>query len=87
MGMGPRNLEIHEIRTILVKSADFVAIWPSKFLSREFRVFRGNGHYLVKSTGLAAIRMNKFLTGEFRVFRGKMIIIGFGHCHGNLAVN
>ena len=45
-----------------------------------------NGHYLVKSTGLVAIRMNKFLYGEFRVFHGKMIMIGFGHCHGNLVV-
>ena len=33
-----------------------------------------------------AIQMNKFLSGEFRVFRGKVIIINFGHCHGNLAV-
>ena len=45
-----------------------------------------NGHYLVKSTGLVAIRMNKFLYGEFRVFHRKMIMIGFGHCHGNLVV-
>ena len=52
--MGPCNLEIHEIHAILVKSVD---IWP-----------------------------NKFLSGEFRVFRGKMVIIGFGRCHGNLAV-
>ena len=33
-----------------------------------------------------AIWMNKFLSGEFRVFRGTMVIIGFGRCHGNLAV-
>ena len=33
-----------------------------------------------------AIWMNKFLSGEFHVFCGKMIIIGFGRCHGNLAV-
>ena len=33
-----------------------------------------------------AIQTNKFLSGEFHVFRGKMVIIGFGHCHGNLAV-
>ena len=31
-------------------------------------------------------RMNKFLSGEFRVFRRTMVIIGFGRCHGNLAV-
>ena len=52
----------------------------------NFMFFAENGHYLVKSTGLMAIRTNKFLSGEFRVFHGKMIIIGFGHCHGNLAV-
>ena len=34
-----------------------------------------------------AIQTNKFLSGEFHAFRGKMIIIGFGRCHGNLAVN
>ena len=84
--MGTCNLEIHEICAILVKSADFMAILLNKFLSGEFCVFHGNGHYLVKSAGLAAIQMNKFLTGEFRDFHGKMIIIGFGHCHGNLAV-
>ena len=33
-----------------------------------------------------AIWTNKLLSGEFHVFRGKMVIIGFGHCHGNLAV-
>ena len=65
----------------------FVAIWPNKFLSGEFRVFRGNGHYLVKSTGLVAIQMNKVLSGEFHVFHGKVVIIGFGHHHGDLAVN
>ena len=32
---------------------------------------------------LRTIWMNKFLPGEFHAFRGKMIIIGFGHCHGN----
>ena len=62
-------------------------IWPNKFLSGEFHIFHGNGHYLVKSTGLTAIQTNKFLTGEFRVFRRKVIITGFGHRHGNLAVN
>ena len=35
------NLEIHEICAILVKSTDLVVIWPNKFLSGEFRVFRG----------------------------------------------
>ena len=39
--MGPCNLEIHEIHTILVKSADFTASWPNKFVSGEFRVFCG----------------------------------------------
>ena len=39
--MGPCNLEIHEIRAILVKSTDFMASWPNKFMSGEFRVFRG----------------------------------------------
>ena len=38
--MGPCNLEIHKIHAILVKSADFMAIWPNKFLSGGFRVFR-----------------------------------------------
>ena len=33
-----------------------------------------------------AIWTNKFLSGEFRVFCGKMIIIGFGRCHGNLVL-
>ena len=72
---------------MLVKSTGFVAIWLNKFLSGEFHVFRGNGHYLVKSAGLAAIQTNKFLSGEFRVFRGKVVIIGFGRDHGDLAVN
>ena len=48
--------------------------------------FVENGRYRVKSVGIVAIRTNKFLSGEFRVFSRKMIIIGFGHCHGNLAV-
>ena len=65
----------------------FAAIWLNKFLSGEFCVFCGNGHYLVKSAGLAAIQTNKFLSGEFRVFCRKVVIIGFGHCHGDLAVN
>ena len=85
--MGPLNLEIHKICAILVKSAGFAAIWLNKFLSGEFRVFRGNGHYLVKFAGLAAVRTNKFLSGEFRVFCGKVVIIGFGHHHGDLVVN
>ena len=87
MGMGLCNLELQEIHAILVKSTDFVAIWLNKFLSGEFRVFRGNGHCLVKSVGLAAIGMKKILTREFRVFHGKVVIIGFGHRHENLAVN
>ena len=70
----------------LDKSVDFAAIWPNKFMSGEFHVLRENGHYLVKSVGLMAIQMNKFLSGEFHVFHGKMVIIGFGHRHGNLAV-
>ena len=41
---------------------------------------------LVESVGFVGFQMNKLLSGEFRVFRGKMIIIGFGHCRGNLAV-
>ena len=41
---------------------------------------------LVKSVDLTAIWTNKFLSGEFCVFRGKMVIIGLGHCHGNLAI-
>ena len=52
----------------------------------NFVFFAENGHYLVKSVGLAAIQMNKFLSGEFRVFQGRMVIIGFGCSHGNLAV-
>ena len=64
-----------------------MVIWPNKFLSGEFHVFRGNGHYLVKSAGLAAIWTNKFLSGEFRVFRGKVAISGFGCHHGDLVVN
>ena len=39
--MGPCNLEIHKIHAILVKSMDFAPIWPNKFLSGEFHVFRG----------------------------------------------
>ena len=66
---------------------DFAVIWPNKFLSGEFRVFRRNGHYLVKSVGLMAIRTNKFLSGEFCVFHGKVAISGFGCRHGDLAVN
>ena len=30
-------------------------------------------------------RINSLLE-NFMFFRGKMVIIGFGHCHGNLAV-
>ena len=84
--MGPCNLEIHEICAILVKSADSQLFGRINSCLENFVFFAENGHYLVKSVGLTAIRMNKFLTGEFRVFRGKMVIIGFGHCHGNLAV-
>ena len=62
-------------------------IWPNKFLSGEFHVFCGNGHYLVKSVGLMAIRMNKFLSGEFRVFCRKVAISRFGCHHGDLVVN
>ena len=65
----------------------FAAIWPNKFLSGEFCVFRRNGHYLVKSAGLTAIQTNKFLSGEFHVFCRKVVIIGFGHCNGDVAVN
>ena len=82
----PETWKYMKFAHFLVRSAVFVAIWPNNFLSGEFRLFRGNGHYLVKSAGLTAIQMNKFLTGEFHVFHGKMIIIGFGHCYGNLAV-
>ena len=82
----PETWKYTKFTQFLVRSVDIMAIWPNKFLSGEFRVFHGNGHYLVKSMGLVAIQTNKFLTGEFCVFRGKMIIIGFGHCHGNLAV-
>ena len=39
--MGPCNLEIHEICTILVKSTDLAASWMNKFLSGEFHVFHG----------------------------------------------
>ena len=67
----PETWKYTKFMQFLVKSADFVAIWLNNFLSGEFRVFHGNGHYLVKSAGLAAIRTNKFLTGEFCVFRGK----------------
>ena len=84
--MGPCNLEIHEIRNF-GQVRGFTAIWLNKFLSGEFRVFRGKMVIiLVSSVGLAAIQTNKFLSGEFHVFCGKMVIIGFGHCHGNLAV-
>ena len=48
--------------------------------------FTESGHYWVKSVGLVAIQMNKFLSGEFRVFCRKMVIIGFGCCHGFLVV-
>ena len=71
----------------LVKSVGLAAVRTNKFLSGEFHVFCGNGHYLVKSTGLAAVWTNKFLSGEFCVFRRKVVIIGFGHRHGDLAVN
>ena len=40
-GIGPCNLEIHESRAILVKSADLMAIWMNKFLFGEFCVFHG----------------------------------------------
>ena len=67
----PETWKYMKFVQFLVKSADFVAIWPNKFLSGEFHLFCRNGHYLVKSTGLVAIRMNKFLTGEFCVFSWK----------------
>ena len=82
----PETRKYTKFAQFLVKSVDFTAIWLNNFLSGEFRVFCRNGHYLVKSMGLTTIQTNKFLTGEFRVFCGKMIIIGFGHYHGNLAV-
>ena len=37
MGMELKNLKIHEIRAICVKSTDLAVIWPNKFLSGEFR--------------------------------------------------
>ena len=52
----------------------------------NFVFFAENSHYLVKSVVLMAIQTNKFLSAEFCVFCGNMVIIGFGHCHGNLAV-
>ena len=55
--MGPCILEVHEICAIFGQVHGFIAIWP-----------------------------NKFLSGEFRVFRGKWSLLGFGCCHGNLAV-
>ena len=32
-----KNLKIHEICAICVKSTDLAVIWPNKLLSREFR--------------------------------------------------
>ena len=37
MGMELKNLKIHEIHTICVKSMDLAVIWLNKFLSGEFR--------------------------------------------------
>ena len=79
------------------KYMKFMQFWSSLQVSwlygrinsclENFVFFRENDHYLVKSAGLTAIRTNKFLSGEFHVFHGKVVIIGFGHHHGDLAVN
>ena len=78
------------------KYTKFMRFWSSprirglfgqiNFSLENFMFFTENGCYLVKSVGLAAIRTNKFLSGEFHGFCRKVIIIDFGHCHGNLAV-
>ena len=77
--MGPCNLEIHEIRIILVKSMDLMAIWMNKFLSGEFHVFRGKMVIIWLSPWVSwAIWTNKFLSGEFRVFCGKWSLLALG---------
>ena len=55
-----------------------VVIWPNKFLSGEFRVFRSKVVIIWSPVVLAAIGMNKFLSGEFRVFRGKWSLVALG---------
>ena len=90
------SVEVREWVPETWKYTKFMQFWSSPWISQLYgrinycwriSCFRGNGHYLVKSAGHAAFRTNKFLTGKFCVFRGKVIIIGFGHHHGNLAVN
>ena len=57
------NLEIHEIRAILVKSMDLAVIWLNKFLSGEFRVFHGKVVIIWSSTWVSRLfgRINSFL--------------------------
>ena len=76
IGMEFKNLKIHEIRAICVKSTDLAVIWLNKIL--VWRISGENGHNLVKSTGDAAIGMNKFFSGEFCVFRGKWSFVSLG---------
>ena len=61
--MGPCNLEIHEICANLVKSVDFAAIWPNKFLSGEFRVFHRKMVIIWLSPWVSQLfkRINSFL--------------------------
>ena len=51
----PETWKYTKFVQFLVKFADFTTLWLNNLLSGEFRVFRGNGHYLVKSAGLTAI--------------------------------
>ena len=53
--MGPCNLEIHEIHTILVKSVDLWLFGQINSCLENLCFLWKNGHYLVKSVGLAAI--------------------------------
>ena len=76
MGMELKNLKIHEIRAICVKSMDLAVIWLNKFLFGEFRgkvVKIWSDLWVTWLLG----RM-KISSGEFRVFHGKWSFVSLG---------
>ena len=64
---------------------DFLSVGALEWIPETWKYTKFT-QFLVKLVDFVAIWPNNFLSGEFRVFHRKMIIIGFGRCHGNFAV-
>ena len=64
---------------------DFLSVGTLEWFPETWNYMKFT-QFLIKSADFTAIWLNNFLSGEFHVFCGKTIIIGFGHCHGNLVV-